>query len=516
MNSLPHCCSTPCTKARAFRTNLRSSFCAAVVFVCIYLHFQNYFSSKELSDWQSSHESRKLWSTDLHAAPVGCQIDIMNSINVDVVAKIDFANCGFFTNSEGQDICAKTHGLKVFQQDGWKGFSLDPSPALLRRKFYDAYKNDKEFGQVDYVMCSHPAANCELYLAFNKSMVVYSTTRVEFGRNDEYVWWRQPYLGNRTARWNHWLSNLKQLYNSPLHLVAANNRYDVNHMLYHTGVRAKYIPSWCGGALSAVTDGTYDPQRSELVLTPYRLNLEYAPESVPEHGWPLDREKMIDSNEHPVFDKLRAIQSDDFNLISMSDAFPSGFETISEFGAFRAAVVIPYQASTMFFFELYRSATPIIAPSLNLLLDWVKKYRILWEVSYGNPPRSTETQDFDKFPNPNAFDAESRKHWLQFFDIYQKDVFPHILYFNSWSHAVEMVKNTDLRKVSEKMREHNVLEYHRIQGWWRRELDTLDKARRANPSSISSLDYDTELARNGFDSLSDVERQLHGDAPRIA
>jgi len=501
---------------QSFLKNIRYSFFTVVVFVFTTLCLLNVrgYSSGQLSDWQN--ESRKLWSTDLHAAPVGCQIDLLNSINVEVVAKIDFSNCGFFQNSDGKDICANTRGLKVFKQDGWNGFSLDPSPALLRRNFYDAYKNDEEFGQVDYVVCSHPAANCELYLAFNKSIIVYSSTRVEFGRNDEYVWWRQPYLGNRTARWNHWKSNLKQLSRNPLHLVAANNRYDVNHMLYHTGIRAKYIPSWCGGALSAIVNGTYNPHRSELVLTPYRLNLEYAPESIPERGWPLDRGKMIDPNEHPIFHQLRDIQSPDFRVMSMSDAFPGGFETFSAFGAFKAAVVIPYQASTMFFFELYRSATPILAPSSELLLDWVRQYRILWEVSYGNPPKSTERQKFGRHPNPNSFDVESRKYWVKYFDIYQKDVFPHIIYFNSWSHAKKLARNTDFRKVSEKMQRHNILEFHRIRGWWMSQLNMLDEARGANPTSISSSDHDTELVQKGFDSLSEVEDQLLGDAPMVA
>jgi len=458
---------------------------------------------------------RKLWSTDLHAGPIGCQLEMLKSINVEVVAKIDFSNCVFFRNSDGRDICGKTRNLKVLNYDGWRGFSLDPSPAVLRRNFYDAYKHDEEFGNVDYVMCSHPAANCELYLAFNKSIIIYNTQRIEFGRDDEYVWWRQPFLGNRSARWNHWASNLRSLSRNPMHMVAANNRYDVNHMLYHTGVTAKYIPSWCGGELDEITSGKYEPQTSELVLTPYRLNLEYSPKSIPQHGWPLARD--IDPLEHPLFDELHALQlSEYFSVISMSAAFPGGkFESFSSFGAFKAAVVIPYQASTMFFFQLYRSSTPILAPTSKLLMSWVQKHRILWEVSYGNPPRSNEEHDFDTYPNPNNFDAESRQAWVEFFDIYQIDTFPHILYFDSWSDALSIAQTTDFAKVSDAMRQHNKREFHRIQELWLTEFAKLDKARRANIGRDSS-DYDNNLARNGFESLASVESWLDGQSNLVA
>ena len=451
---------------------------------------------------------RKLWSTDLHAGPIGCQLEMLKTMNLEVVAKIDFPNCAFFRNSDGNNICADTRKLKVLSYDDWRGFSLDPSPAALRRNFYDAYKHDKEFNDVDYVMCSHPAANCELYLAFNKSIIIYNTQRIEFGRDDEYVWWRQPFLGNRTARWQHWSSNLRHLSQNHAHLIAANNRYDVNHMLYHTGVKAKYIPSWCGGELDEVSSVIYDPQRSELILTPYRLNLEYSPDSIPISGWPTERD--IDPTEHPLFAELQTLQSKDFKVISMSAGFPGGkFESFSSFRAFKAAVVIPYQASTMFFFQLYRSATPILAPSAKLLISWVQKYRILWEVSYGNPPRSSKKHKLENYPNPNNFDAESRRAWIKFFDIYQTDTFPHILYFDSWSDLSRLAQNTDFAKVSDSMRRHNMQEFHRIRRLWLKEFAELDIARRVSLGKIYS-DYDTDLARNGFESLTSFEWQLEG------
>jgi hypothetical protein len=58
------------------------------------------------------------------------------------------------------------------------GFALDPDHAVLKKDFYEIYKNDEEFKRVDVFMCSHPAANCELFESFEKPMVMFATTRL--------------------------------------------------------------------------------------------------------------------------------------------------------------------------------------------------------------------------------------------------------------------------------------------------------------------------------------------------
>ena len=56
-----------------------------------------------------------------------------------------------------------------------------PTPKELTEKFVAHYSRDAEFARVDGVICSHPAANCELFVPLNKSLVVYPTTRLEVG-----------------------------------------------------------------------------------------------------------------------------------------------------------------------------------------------------------------------------------------------------------------------------------------------------------------------------------------------
>ena len=366
------------------------------------------------------------------------------TLNIDVEAEVDVPNCKYFQNGRGENLCASGRGLRNDQN---RGFSLDPHPNNTRRRLYTHFSANGDFSRADVVFCSHPAANCEIYLPFDKSILIYNTQRLEFGRDDEFVWWREPIIGaDRRERWEHWVHNLKAISRSKANVVAANNMYDVTHMEYFTGIETKYIPSWCGGLPREIVEkSSYRPQHREIVLTPYRVNLEYAKETIPERGWPDQRRKMYKNPlTHPIFDDLMQLKSR-FELISMKQAFPKHgkFKSIHDFQNFRAVVLIPYVPSTMFFFQLYRACVPILVPSRKLLARWVAEHGILWETSYGDPVRVNETMH-SHLSNPSNFDAVSRERWMEFYDVYQTEVFPHILYFDNWERAAQIVESTNL------------------------------------------------------------------------
>ena len=455
----------------------------------------------------------KVWSTDLHAGPIGCQIHMFEDLGVHVAAKIQFPNCMFFHTKEGKDLCATSTGLRVLSNNNWMGFSLDPDPVGLRKKFYEEYLHDAEFASTDIVICSHPAANCELYLPFNKSIIIYNTQRIEMGRGDNYIWWRQPLLGdNYHVRWKHWALNLQSIAAQGHNLIAANNQYDVHHIEYLTGVKVTYIPSWCGESPEGLHQQAYQPSRGEIVLTPYRTNLEFSKNSIPESGWPDHHapRSFSDPLQHSLFDELRALMktNSDLQVISMGGAFSGKhFESIKDFNNFKGALVVPYQASTMFFFQLYRASVPIFAPSPTLLRTWVGEHRILWEVSYGNPQRLVEGI-LEDMPNPNHFDEASRSAWFTFYDVYQYDTFPHIIYFDSWSHLLKLVRGSDLSSVSARMRAHNVREYSRIKTMWAVHLGRLSRARsRLFSAAREQADsLDDALAQNNYPSMKNATR----------
>ena len=67
-------------------------------------------SSKYTQTQDFGHKSRTretvVWSTDLHAGPIGCQVSMFATLNIDVEAEVDVPNCKYFQNGRGENLCA--------------------------------------------------------------------------------------------------------------------------------------------------------------------------------------------------------------------------------------------------------------------------------------------------------------------------------------------------------------------------------------------------------------------------
>jgi hypothetical protein len=80
---------------------------------------------------------------------------------------------------------------------------MNPNKAI-RREFYESYKNDPLMNQVDAFVCFHPAAMCEVFMPFNRTLIVIASTRYELARFS-------------ADQWNEWNENLR--------IIASNPRY---------------------------------------------------------------------------------------------------------------------------------------------------------------------------------------------------------------------------------------------------------------------------------------------------
>ncbi len=80
---------------------------------------------------------------------------------------------------------------------------INPIKAI-RKQFYEYYKNDLLMKRVDAFVCFHPAAMCELFMPFNRTIIVIASTRYELGRYS-------------VDEWNEWNKNLR--------IIASNPRY---------------------------------------------------------------------------------------------------------------------------------------------------------------------------------------------------------------------------------------------------------------------------------------------------
>lgn len=186
--------------------------------------------------WSKQIPSEKayVWTSDFHVSPIACDAVLLEGpeINAVVKAEVDFQNCVHYPK-----YCMKTMKVLSFDNGRGFGFGLDPCPYQVKSRFYDAYYQDPEFWRVDLFVCHHPAANCELFLPFNRSLLIHATTRIEFGRSDDAISWRRPYLlgksgGGDDARWKSWVATLQLLASDVKHTIAANNYFDVHYIRY--------------------------------------------------------------------------------------------------------------------------------------------------------------------------------------------------------------------------------------------------------------------------------------------
>ena len=112
-------------------------------------------------------EGITLWSSDFHISPIADAKNILKDFHVNVIDKSLSGHC-HLTNTCERD-------LRVITK--LNGIHLTPCPNKIRREFYDSYRLDPVMQSVDAFICTHAASMCELFMPFNKPMIVIASTR---------------------------------------------------------------------------------------------------------------------------------------------------------------------------------------------------------------------------------------------------------------------------------------------------------------------------------------------------
>lgn len=144
-----------------------------------------------------------LWSSDFHISPVADIKNVLSKFGVRIIDKSLSGHCHLSNTCE--------RDLRVINKQN--GIKLGSCPNDLIRSFYDAYIRDTEMLSSNAILCTHAASMCELFMPFNKSLIVVASTRYEIGRHEP-------------ERWERWNSNLEKIARGQFNIVAANNRYD--------------------------------------------------------------------------------------------------------------------------------------------------------------------------------------------------------------------------------------------------------------------------------------------------
>ena len=272
-----------------------------------------------------------IWSQEYHISPIRDLKDLLRPLGVRFIDKSLAGKC-YVTNT-----CEGRKSLKIINRHN--ALNLDYS---LIPKFYNAYKDDAEMKSVDAFVCYHPTSMCELFMPFNKSIIVIASTRYELGR-----------FG--VDRWTKWNRNIVQIANTPGNVVGGNNMYDVEYIKYFTGVQPQLIPSYCGYVYRK-----YAPSILSFLLSSVIRNGIFG--KIFYKAFMSEYKTQCKSTNCSV--KLIALQKKHRSY------------KYSDLTKYAGIVHIPYQVSVMSVFEQYRMNIPLYFPSLELLTKWQHRYMV--------------------------------------------------------------------------------------------------------------------------------------------
>lgn len=371
-----------------------------------------------------------IWTTDFHVATIQDIRHLLEPLGVKFIDKSLTPRCKSFNS------CAENLTVLSFQN----GIQLGED---LISQFYEAYKNDWEIGQVDAFVCYHPTSLCELYMPFNKSIIIVASTRYEHGRLE-------------AERWQKWNMRLRQLSEHPKNIIAANNLYDAHYIEYFTGIPTRVLPSYCD-----YTNATYSGEDPRFLVSAGRGHRS------PHFQF--------------FFENLKATcleRNCSLEMHHIRGIYPK-FE-YEDLAKHKAIVHVPYQVSVMSIFEQYRMNIPLFFPSLALLTQWHLKHFVLKEKSWegmrspNNPPCNSTIPPHPTqmdVPNPNDECSKSSiEHWLKFADFYN---WPHIILYESFDDLISKMESTNYEEVSSKMASHNKEAKKDIVQRWKEVLKTV-------------------------------------------
>jgi hypothetical protein len=404
-------------------------------------------------------------STDFHISPIADLKDIAAKLATRVHVNItDLSLSGSCSRS---DTCAPPGSLAVLRHGDWEGGIY--ASAEAKRAFFTEYASVDSFvSKFDAVVCMHPTGMCEFYMPFNSSMIIWSTTRFEQGREGD------------PARLTGFVKNFRAIAARPGNVVLANNLYDVHYIHYFTGILPVYLPSLC----------TYPAVKYAWSRTRAGGKMQ-----VLVHGF-RPRRKMSEGEVSIFLAPLRA-QAAAVNLpydfVPYREALGSNY-AYKALVQYPALLYLPYQVSVMSFYEHYRMGIPILAPSLTLLTAWHMEYLLVsertWDTALAGSPKTASAiprhAGADELYDPNdEFDEAAVRYWLGFSDFY---VFPHVLLFDSWEHLVALLQGTDLEGVSKQMLAASAEQETAVAAQWERIFTSLPRAAERRSALFGSFD----------------------------
>lgn len=307
--------------------------------------------------------------------------------------------------------------VEIVNQNTWR--RLDDK---MCDEFYEKYKD--ELSVYDGFICTYPISFSMLYSRFKKPIILHVPIRYEvpFSSN--------PYM------WEKFNEYLRDGIDSGMIIPVANSEYDKRYFEFFVNRECRMIPNIC-----EYTGTKWNPSKDQFLYSS-RLKINFFSSSI------VDKDSL-------------------------------GRYEWTDLSKFKGIIVIPYTCSTMSIFEHYNANIPLFFPSKKFMMELYRSYgnlvlsEITWNRIFNLPPKSSI--DCDRTNDPNAFDnMEIVSRWIEYSDFYNESSMPHIVYFESIEDLIAKLSNTDLEKVSERMREFNRQKNERIYSEWNSILENIE------------------------------------------
>ena len=248
---------------------------------------------------------------------------------------------------------------------------------------------------------THPASLALAYRSMSRPLLSVLCSRYEIPFSRDPARW-EMLTRFFIARHDHGLA----------HFVA-NNAYDAAYFEHFTGIRPILIPSVC----AYIDDHAASPWR------------------------PNDGPTLVFGEPEPARRAAARLENASF----LRDLHPR--YTYDQIVRARAHVTIPYNASTMSFFEHYRLGIPQFAPTPRFLAALQREGLALGQLTAAGFRESPVRRRGGALPDPN--DSRNIEAWLPFHDIY---TFPHIVLFDSFEELKTQLATFDGAEISSRMR----------------------------------------------------------------
>ena len=353
------------------------------------------------------------WTSDLHD---GTRIDIPSAL-VSMGHKVILA--GSKRRFTPYPFVLQRNGFSVYERlsNVLKKYTRH-STALTEKMIkdnYDFYKDDKHIASTDAFMCMFPASMCELWMPFNKTLILMPAHRYNLGRCTKEQW----------GRLDEHLNSLISM-NSPKHVISAESFYDQEYLRHYTGIDPLPLFSFSG---FYTENNTYAPERPEILV----------------FGTWDDRLRTKISKF-----KIRDVHSI-YRHYQLSDLVKH-----------RAAVYMPYAVMSYKLTEVYSLNIPLFMPSMRYFRN-VK--RTIWHdrSSLGFWFCANQSLNNLMKPHPSSIhpyspnvdvpeDPEAEFYWLQLADFFY---WPHITHFDDFKDLERKLESANFDRIHNLMVQEN-------------------------------------------------------------